>query len=256
MSDKAQLEPNEPGSTSNTTSPHNLHDHRRGHTSQLGTSHLYGAGTSRLHEIPGAAWHGGSGFGADSRGSSVFDLPVHVHGHGVGHGPSASTKAWSTGSNSTIQSHGRLRGDSSSYGHDKFAAGESLLEAGWRSNQTNDEMQGTSGKPHITKPSFVVISGGTGCNSICSAFGNADACYALPVSDDGGSSSEIIRVFGGPSIGEFACISEMHLFKFTNVSLLSAMLSKATYVPASSVSSRIPRQARHWIGFATCSRIA
>lgn len=49
-------------------------------------------------------------------------------------------------------------------------------------------------------PTFIVISGGTGCNSICSAFGNA--CYVLPVSDDGGSSSEIIRVIGGPSIGE------------------------------------------------------
>lgn len=55
--------------------------------------------------------------------------------------------------------------------------------------------------------SFVVISGGTGGNSICSAFGNA--CYVLPVSDDGGSSSEIIRVLGGPSIGilSFALIS-------------------------------------------------
>ncbi|KAK7692776.1 hypothetical protein QCA50_004409 [Cerrena zonata] len=49
-------------------------------------------------------------------------------------------------------------------------------------------------------PSFIVISGGTGCNSICPAFGNA--CYVLPVSDDGGSSSEIIRVIGGPSIGD------------------------------------------------------
>ncbi len=47
--------------------------------------------------------------------------------------------------------------------------------------------------------SYVVISGGTGGNAICSAFGNA--CYVLPVSDDGGSSSEIIRVLGGPSIG-------------------------------------------------------
>ena len=51
--------------------------------------------------------------------------------------------------------------------------------------------------------SFVVISGGTGCNSICSAFGQS-ACYILPVSDDGGSSSEIIRVLGGPSIGVYA----------------------------------------------------
>lgn len=49
--------------------------------------------------------------------------------------------------------------------------------------------------------SFVVISGGTGGNAICSAFGNASH-YILPVSDDGGSSSEIIRVLGGPSIGQ------------------------------------------------------
>ncbi|KAH9486722.1 hypothetical protein JR316_0000787 [Psilocybe cubensis] len=48
--------------------------------------------------------------------------------------------------------------------------------------------------------SFLVISGGTGGNAICSAFRNV--CYVLPVSDDGGSSSEIIRVLGGPSVGE------------------------------------------------------
>ncbi|KIM51678.1 hypothetical protein SCLCIDRAFT_142755 [Scleroderma citrinum Foug A] len=49
-------------------------------------------------------------------------------------------------------------------------------------------------------PQIVVISGGSGGNSICSAFDNA--CFVLPVSDDGGSSSEIIRVLGGPSIGD------------------------------------------------------
>uniref|UniRef100_A0A0W0F9W6 Uncharacterized protein n=1 Tax=Moniliophthora roreri TaxID=221103 RepID=A0A0W0F9W6_MONRR len=47
--------------------------------------------------------------------------------------------------------------------------------------------------------SFVVVSGGTGGNAICTAFSNAS--FVLPVSDDGGSSSEIIRVLGGPSIG-------------------------------------------------------
>ena len=46
---------------------------------------------------------------------------------------------------------------------------------------------------------YLVISGGTGGNAICSAFD--DVCHVLPVSDDGGSSSEIIRVLGGPSIG-------------------------------------------------------
>lgn len=56
-------------------------------------------------------------------------------------------------------------------------------------------------------PSCIVVSGGTGCNSICAAFG--DACYVLPVSDDGGSSSEIIRVLGGPSIGTIFCVPEL-----------------------------------------------
>lgn len=57
-------------------------------------------------------------------------------------------------------------------------------------------------------PSFLVVSGGTGCNSICSAFGSA--CYVLPVSDDGGSSSEIIRVLGGPSIGKLSGLGVVH----------------------------------------------
>ncbi|KAK1224706.1 hypothetical protein PQX77_012379 [Marasmius sp. AFHP31] len=52
------------------------------------------------------------------------------------------------------------------------------------------------------KHSFVVISGGTGGNAICTAFDGANAYFVLPVSDDGGSSSEIIRVLGGPSIGD------------------------------------------------------
>lgn len=55
--------------------------------------------------------------------------------------------------------------------------------------------------------SFIVLSGGTGCNPICSAFG-PDACYVLPISDDGGSSSEIIRVLGGPSIGVYGCSND------------------------------------------------
>ncbi|KAF8679551.1 hypothetical protein RHS04_03994 [Rhizoctonia solani] len=49
--------------------------------------------------------------------------------------------------------------------------------------------------------SFIVISGGTGCNAICEAFGK-DASYVLPVSDNGGSSSEGVGNKGGPSIGD------------------------------------------------------
>lgn len=52
-------------------------------------------------------------------------------------------------------------------------------------------------------PSYVIISGGTGANSIVSAFGPSPA-FVLPVSDDGGSSAEILRCFGGPSIGDIS----------------------------------------------------
>ena len=94
--------------------------------------------------------------GADSPGSSVFDLPTQP-------GQPQATP---------------YRGPSPATG------------------QATDPSQRSAGET-----SFVVISGGTGCNSICSAFGHS-ACYILPVSDDGGSSSEVIRVLGGPSIGE------------------------------------------------------
>ncbi|KAG6371519.1 hypothetical protein JVT61DRAFT_9223 [Boletus reticuloceps] len=56
----------------------------------------------------------------------------------------------------------------------------------------------TTDTPELS-PKITVISGGSGGNAICTAFDNA--CFVLPVSDDGGSSSEIIRVLGGPSIG-------------------------------------------------------
>lgn len=39
-------------------------------------------------------------------------------------------------------------------------------------------------------PAYIVISGGTGCNSIVSAFG-PNVAHVLPVSDNGGSSSEV-----------------------------------------------------------------
>ncbi|KAH7884009.1 UPF0052-domain-containing protein [Phlebopus sp. FC_14] len=62
---------------------------------------------------------------------------------------------------------------------------------------TTDDHRGSSLE---AGPQVVVISGGSGGNAICTAFDNA--CFVLPVSDDGGSSSEIIRVLGGPSIGD------------------------------------------------------
>lgn len=52
---------------------------------------------------------------------------------------------------------------------------------------------------------ITVISGGTATNHILEAFDAGENCkvnYILPVSDNGGSSSEIIRVLGGCAIGD------------------------------------------------------
>jgi hypothetical protein len=54
------------------------------------------------------------------------------------------------------------------------------------------------------RPSIVVFSGGTAWNCLASALSQdgRNCAYILPVSDDGGSTSEIRRVFGGPAIGD------------------------------------------------------
>lgn len=51
-----------------------------------------------------------------------------------------------------------------------------------------------------------VVSGGTATNSLVSVFdslqGVKQVSFILPISDNGGSSAEILRVFGGPAIGD------------------------------------------------------
>lgn len=55
---------------------------------------------------------------------------------------------------------------------------------------------------------IVVFSGGTAANSIVDVFNDiarkrqCPLNYVIPISDNGGSSSELIRVFGGPGIGD------------------------------------------------------
>lgn len=52
------------------------------------------------------------------------------------------------------------------------------------------------------------MSGGSAANNIVDVFGkvaedkNCPLSYVIPISDNGGSSSELIRVFGGPGIGD------------------------------------------------------
>ncbi|CAO3628653.1 unnamed protein product [Mucor hiemalis] len=58
----------------------------------------------------------------------------------------------------------------------------------------------------IQKPSsYVVFSGGSACNHILDGFhktGAHDVSYILGISDNGGSTSELLRVLGGPSVGD------------------------------------------------------
>lgn len=51
---------------------------------------------------------------------------------------------------------------------------------------------------------IVVISGGTATNSLVNIFQQLSSriTYILPISDNGGSTSEIVRVIGGPAIGD------------------------------------------------------
>ncbi len=55
---------------------------------------------------------------------------------------------------------------------------------------------------------IIIFSGGSAANSLVDTFNeviesnNYSLSYVIPISDNGGSSSELIRVFGGPGIGD------------------------------------------------------
>lgn len=55
---------------------------------------------------------------------------------------------------------------------------------------------------------IAVISGGSAANNLVDVFDairaskNCPLSYIIPISDNGGSSSELIRIFGGPGIGD------------------------------------------------------
>ena len=126
----------------------------------------------------------------DSPGSSIFDLPTQPPGVASG----SSTKVHSALPGTPDPTHGD--GIPSHIDIDLERQAQRVQR---NTTDTQDDLAAEAGENRQEGPSFLVVSGGTGCNSICAAFGNA--CYVLPVSDDGGSSSEIIRVIGGPSIG-------------------------------------------------------
>jgi 2-phospho-L-lactate transferase/gluconeogenesis factor (CofD/UPF0052 family) len=62
----------------------------------------------------------------------------------------------------------------------------------------------TPGGNPAEEPSLVVFSGGTAFNSVASHVSalTTRVTHVLPVSDDGGSTAEIVRVLGGPAVGD------------------------------------------------------
>lgn len=71
---------------------------------------------------------------------------------------------------------------------------------------------------------IVVFSGGSAANNLVDVFSavrESKHCllsYIIPISDNGGSSSELIRVFGGPGIGDVR--SKLHMpFLISTMSL-------------------------------------
>ena len=60
--------------------------------------------------------------------------------------------------------------------------------------------------PSSNRNGIVVFSGGSAANSVVEVFdqlreaNHSSLAYIIPISDNGGSSSELIRVFGGPGM--------------------------------------------------------
>lgn len=67
-----------------------------------------------------------------------------------------------------------------------------------------DGCRSSGGNEQGSQPSLIVFSGGTAFNSVASHVKNftTRVSHVLPVSDDGGSTAEIVRVLGGPAVGD------------------------------------------------------
>ncbi|OWM63482.1 hypothetical protein CDL15_Pgr026242 [Punica granatum] len=61
-----------------------------------------------------------------------------------------------------------------------------------------------SPSPSPSQPSLLVFSGGTAFNGVVEELKKLTSrvAHVLPVSDDGGSTAEIVRVLGGPAVGD------------------------------------------------------
>ncbi|KAL6991197.1 hypothetical protein U1Q18_009315 [Sarracenia purpurea var. burkii] len=62
----------------------------------------------------------------------------------------------------------------------------------------------STSNPNPIQPSLLVFSGGTAFNGVVEELKKLTTrvAHVLPVSDDGGSTAEVVRVLGGPAVGD------------------------------------------------------
>ena len=81
-----------------------------------------------------------------------------------------------------------------------------------------DFLSGDSSLAYLPKRRIAIFSGGSAANSLVDVFNEVvekNRCslsYIIPISDNGGSSSELIRVFGGPGIGDVRSTKPLSLY--------------------------------------------
>ncbi|CEP61713.1 uncharacterized protein LALA0_S03e09186g [Lachancea lanzarotensis] len=98
---------------------------------------------------------------------------------------------------------------------------------------------------------IVVLSGGTAANALLPAFEavSNELSFILPISDNGGSTSEILRVLGGPAIGDIRS-RIVHLIKDEKLSsLLGFRLSTETTSAKQEWNSIVEGTHQVWNGF-------
>ncbi|XP_050224148.1 uncharacterized protein LOC126673879 isoform X2 [Mercurialis annua] len=69
---------------------------------------------------------------------------------------------------------------------------------------SSSSVQCPASNPRPKQPSLLVFSGGTAFNGVVEELKKLTTrvAHVLPVSDDGGSTAEIVRVLGGPAVGD------------------------------------------------------
>ena len=95
-----------------------------------------------------------------------------------------------------------------------FSADDSTLLP--TSQDQDDKSKSPASKSFPFEGDMVVFSGGTAANSLVDVFEQvreAKRCrlhYVIPISDNGGSTSEVIRVFGGPGTECLEALQAQH----------------------------------------------